>query len=130
MALILTVDDSTTMRQMVSFTLASAGHEVGEAANADDALAMAGSRRYELVIADVNMPGRNGIELVRELRKLPEYRFTPILMLTTESEPQLKQAGKAAGATGWIVKPFNPDTLLAVLRRVLPQGEGMESGGG
>ena len=120
MALILTVDDSTTMRQMVNFTLSSAGHTVDEAANADEALALAGKRNFELIIADVNMPGRNGIELVRELRKLPGCRFTPILMLTTESEPELKQAGKEAGATGWIVKPFNPDTLLSVLKRVLP----------
>ena len=120
MALILTVDDSTTMRQMVSFTLSTAGHQVEEAGNTDEALALAGSKRFELVIADVNMPGRNGIELVRELRQLADYRFTPILMLTTESEGQLKAAGKAAGATGWIVKPFNPDVLLSVLQRVLP----------
>jgi two-component system chemotaxis response regulator CheY len=122
-ALILTVDDSTTMRQMVSFTLSGVGHEVAEAANVDEALALVGEMQFELIIADVNMPGRNGIELVRELRQLPDYQFTPILMLTTVWQPELKHASKAAGATGWIIKPFDPDTLLSVLHRVLPNGE-------
>ena len=119
MAQILTVDDSITMRQMVKFTLTSAGHEVEEASNVDEALETVRGRRFDLVIADVNMPGKNGIELVKALRAMSAFKFTPILMLTTESEPALKRAGKAAGATGWIVKPFDPDTLLSVLQRVL-----------
>jgi two-component system chemotaxis response regulator CheY len=119
MAVILAVDDSTTMRQMVSFTLSSAGHDVVEASNVDEALALAQTKKFDLIISDVNMPGKNGIELVRAVRALPDFRFTPILMLTTESQPELKQAGKVAGATGWIVKPFNPDTLLSVLKKVL-----------
>lgn len=120
MANILIVDDSMTMRQMVNFTISAAGHQVTEAANADDALQSAQSKRFDLVISDVNMPGRSGIELVAELRKLADYKFTPILLLTTESQPEMKNKGRAAGATGWIVKPFDPDALLNVLRKVLP----------
>ena len=120
MANILIIDDSMTMRQMVNFTISAAGHKVTEAANADEALQSARSQRFDLVISDVNMPGRSGIELVAELRKLPEYKFTPILLLTTESQPEMKNKGRAAGATGWIVKPFDPDALLNVLRKVLP----------
>jgi two-component system, chemotaxis family, chemotaxis protein CheY len=117
---ILIVDDSMTMRQMVNFTISGAGHQVTEAVNADEALQNAQSKRFDLVISDVNMPGRTGIELVAELRKLPDYKFTPILLLTTESQPEMKNKGRAAGATGWIVKPFDPDALLNVLRKVLP----------
>ena len=120
MANILIVDDSMTMRQMVNFTIASAGHKVTEAGNADEALLAAQKERFDLVISDVNMPGRTGIELVAELRKIPDYKFTPILVLTTESQPEMKSKGRAAGATGWIVKPFDPEALLAVLRKVLP----------
>ena len=119
MARILTVDDSATMRQMVSYTLSSAGHEVQEAASADEAIGIAQTQTFDLVIADVNMPGKTGIELVALLRAMPAFQFTPILMLTTESNAELKQAGKVAGATGWIVKPFNPETLLSLLQRVL-----------
>jgi two-component system, chemotaxis family, chemotaxis protein CheY len=119
---ILIVDDSMTMRQMVNFTISAAGHQVTEASNADEALKSAQDKRYDLVISDVNMPGRSGIELVAELRKLPDYKFTPILLLTTESQPEMKNKGRAAGATGWIVKPFDPDALLNVLRKVLPAG--------
>jgi two-component system chemotaxis response regulator CheY len=117
---ILIVDDSMTMRQMVNFTLASAGHKVTEAGNTDEALAQAQSQAFDLVISDVNMPGRTGIELVAELRKLPAYKFVPIILLTTESQPEMKSKGRAAGATGWIVKPFDPEALLNVLRKVLP----------
>jgi two-component system chemotaxis response regulator CheY len=117
---ILIVDDSMTMRQMVNFTLASAGHSVTEAGNADEALLHAQKQRYDLVISDVNMPGRSGIELVAELRKLAEYKFVPIILLTTESQPEMKSKGRAVGATGWIVKPFDPEALLGVLRKVLP----------
>jgi two-component system, chemotaxis family, chemotaxis protein CheY len=119
MAQILTVDDSVTMRQMVKFTLARAGHEVDEAGDVEQALRRALGQQYDLVVADVNMPGRNGIELVKALRALPQYKFIPILMLTTESDAELKQAGKAAGATGWVVKPFDPESLMAVVQKVL-----------
>jgi two-component system chemotaxis response regulator CheY len=117
---ILIVDDSMTMRQMVNFTLASAGHTVTEAGSTDDALLNAQKQRFDLVISDVNMPGRSGIELVAELRKLADYKFVPIILLTTESQPEMKSKGRAAGATGWIVKPFDPEQLLGVLRKVLP----------
>ena len=119
MATILVVDDSTTMRQMVCFTLTSAGHEVVEAADGHEGVAAARQGKFDLVITDVNMPGMNGIELVRALRALPEYKFTPMLVLTTESEQSIKQKGRDAGATGWIVKPFSPDVLLNTLAKVL-----------
>jgi two-component system chemotaxis response regulator CheY len=119
MASILAVDDSASMRQMVSFTLKGAGYEVVEAVDGAEALNIAKSRNVNLVITDVNMPKMDGISLISELRKLPAYKFTPLLMLTTESSTDKKQAGKAAGATGWIVKPFNPDQLLATVKKVL-----------
>ncbi|HFD16714.1 MAG TPA: response regulator [Rhodospirillales bacterium] len=119
MAKILAVDDSASMRQMVAFTLKNAGHEVIEAADGREALEIARKTPVNLVLSDVNMPNMDGIQLIRELRALPSYRFTPILMLTTESAASRKQEGKAAGATGWIVKPFNPDQLLATVDRVL-----------
>lgn len=119
MALILIVDDSTTMRQMVSFTLSSAGHDVVEAADGNEAVLAAQKAKFDLVISDVNMPGMNGIELVRTLRTLPDCKFIPMLMLTTESEQGIKQKGREAGATGWIVKPFSPEVLLATLSKVL-----------
>jgi two-component system, chemotaxis family, chemotaxis protein CheY len=117
---ILIVDDSMTMRQMVNFTLSSAGHSVIEAGSTDEALASVQKQRFDLVISDVNMPGRSGIDLVTELRKLADYKFVPIILLTTESQPEMKSKGRAAGATGWIVKPFDPEALLGVLRKVLP----------
>lgn len=119
MALILVVDDSTTMRQMVSFTLTSAGHDVVEAADGNEAVQAASSNKFDLVITDVNMPGMNGIDLVRTLRGMPEGKFIPMLVLTTESEQSIKQRGREAGATGWIVKPFSPEVLLATLKKVL-----------
>ena len=119
MATILAVDDSNSMRQMVSFTLKQAGHDVTEAADGEEALALAKSNSFNLVISDVNMPKMDGIALIKALRTLPSYKFTPLLMLTTESGSDKKQEGKAAGATGWIVKPFNPDQLLATVKRVL-----------
>jgi two-component system chemotaxis response regulator CheY len=119
MASILAVDDSASMRQMVSFTLKGAGYEVLEAADGVEALNIAKGRGVNLVITDVNMPNMDGITLIKELRGLPSYKFTPLLMLTTESSPEKKQQGKAAGATGWIVKPFNPDQLLATVKKVL-----------
>lgn len=119
MATILAVDDSASMRQMVSFTLKGAGHDVVEASDGKEALDKARGRQFDLVISDVNMPVMDGITLIRELRALTEYKFTPLLMLTTESGDDKKSEGKSAGATGWIVKPFNPDQLLATINKVL-----------
>lgn len=119
MASILAVDDSTSMRQMISFTLKGAGYEVIEAVDGQEALTIAKSGAVSLVLSDVNMPKMDGITLIKELRKLPNYRFTPMLMLTTESAADRKAEGKAAGATGWLVKPFNPDQLLATIKKVL-----------
>ncbi len=119
MASILAVDDSASMRQMVSFTLKSAGYEVIEAVDGVDALDKAKVQTVDVVVTDVNMPNKDGIALIRDLRALPAYKFKPILMLTTESGPEKKQQGKQAGATGWIVKPFNPDQLLKTIKKVL-----------
>ena len=119
MASILAVDDSASMRQMVAFTLKSAGHQVTEACDGQDALNKAKGNKFNLVLSDVNMPVMDGITLIKELRALADYKFTPILMLTTESTGEKKQEGKAAGATGWIVKPFNPEQLLATIKKVL-----------
>jgi len=119
MATILAVDDSASMRQMVAFTLKQAGYDVVEAEDGQKALNAAKGKTFNLVISDVNMPIMDGIQLIKELRTLPNYKFTPILMLTTESGADKKTAGKQAGATGWIVKPFNPDQLLSTVQRVL-----------
>ncbi len=119
MASILAVDDSASMRQMVSYTLKGAGYEVIEAVDGQDALGKAKSRVADVVLTDVNMPNMDGIELIRQLRQLPGYKFTPMLLLTTESGGDKKAEGKAAGATGWLVKPFNPDQLLATLKKVI-----------
>jgi two-component system chemotaxis response regulator CheY len=120
MARILAVDDSPAMRQMVSVTLRSAGHEVIEAADGRDALELARKQpAVDLVITDINMPNMDGITLVKELRQLAHYQGVPLLVLTTEASAQRKQEGKAAGATGWIVKPFNPERLLATVARVI-----------
>ena len=119
MASILAVDDSASMRQMVSFTLKGAGYDVIEAADGVEALNIARTKGVNLVITDVNMPNMDGISLIKELRGLPSYKFTPLLMLTTESSADKKQQGKAAGATGWIVKPFNPEQLLNTVKKVL-----------
>lgn len=119
MAKILAVDDSASMRQMVSFTLKGAGHDVIEAVDGVDALAKAKGAKLDLVVSDVNMPNMDGITLIRELRAIAAFKFIPMLMLTTESSGDKKQEGKAAGATGWIVKPFNPDQLLATINKVL-----------
>jgi two-component system chemotaxis response regulator CheY len=116
---ILTVDDSTSMRQMVKATLLSAGYGVVEAADGQEALDFARENPVDLVISDVNMPRMDGITLVRELRGLSTYKFTPMLVLTTESGQDTKQRGKQAGATGWIVKPFSPEQLLSTIARVL-----------
>ena len=119
MASILAVDDSASMRQMVAFTLKGAGHDVTEAIDGQQALDIAKSKQFDLVLSDVNMPNMDGISLTRELRGMDSFKFTPILMLTTEAGLDKKAEGKAAGATGWIVKPFNPDQLLATIKKVI-----------
>ena len=119
MASILAVDDSASMRQMVCFTLKGAGFDVTEAVDGVDALNKAKAGKFDCIVTDVNMPNKDGITLIKELRALPNYKFTPMLMLTTESGMDKKQQGKAAGATGWIVKPFNPDQLLKTIKKVL-----------
>lgn len=116
---ILTVDDSATMRQMIAFTLQAAGFQVVEAVDGVDALERAGAGGFDLVITDINMPRMDGITLVQRLRALPAYRFTPILILTTEAGPEMKSRGKESGATGWIVKPFSPEKLVDVVNKVL-----------
>lgn len=116
---ILAVDDSVSMRQLVAFTLKEAGFDVIEAVDGEDALTKAQARRADVVLTDVNMPKMDGISLIRNLRQLPAYKFTPMLLLTTESAPEKKAEGKAAGATGWIVKPFNPEQLLATISKVI-----------
>lgn len=116
---ILAVDDSSSMRQMVSFTLKGAGYTVVEAVDGKDALNKAKSQKFDLVITDVNMPVMDGITFIKNLRGDPNYKFTPMLMLTTESSADKKSEGKAAGATGWIVKPFNPEQLLNTVKKVL-----------
>jgi two-component system chemotaxis response regulator CheY len=115
---IMTVDDSASVRQMVRFTLRSAGYEVIEAADGQDALARL-KGPVHLVVTDLNMPRMDGIELIRSLRALAPYKYVPVIMLTTESHDSRKQAGKAAGATAWVVKPFGSEQLLAVVRKVL-----------
>lgn len=115
---VITVDDASTIRQMVSFTLRAAGHEVIQAADGMDAFNQLKSRGVDLVITDVHMPRMDGIELTRQLRTLDLHRSTPILLLTTESDPAMKAKGKQAGATGWLVKPFQQDQLLAVVAKV------------
>ncbi len=116
---ILAVDDSASMRQMVVFTLKKAGYQVVDAKDGLEALEIAKTQSFDAVISDVNMPNMDGITLIRNLRTLPAYKFTPLLMLTTESGTEKKHEGRAAGATGWIVKPFNPDQLLAVIQKVI-----------
>ena len=118
-ARILVVDDSASMRQMVAFALSSAGFSVDEAEDGQVALGRAQGQKFNAVVTDVNMPNMDGISLIRALRGLPDYKFTPMLMLTTESGPEKKAEGKAAGATGWLVKPFNPDQLIAPVQKVL-----------
>ena len=119
MATILAVDDSASMRQMVTHTLKNAGYDVIDAADGAQGLSKAKANQVNLVITDVNMPVMDGITLVKELRALPQYRFTPILLLTTEAGADKKAEGKAAGATGWLVKPFNPEQMIATIKKVI-----------
>ncbi len=115
-----TVDDSKTMRDMVSFTLKGAGFEVVEAEDGVKALALLAKTSVDAIITDVNMPNMDGVTLVKQLRAQAKFKSIPILMLTTEGGEDKKQAGRAAGATGWIVKPFAPDKLLQVVNKVCP----------
>ncbi len=115
---IMTVDDSASVRQMVSLTLKDAGYSVIEACDGKDALAKL-SGTVDMIVTDLNMPNMDGIEFIRNVRASAQYKFVPIVMLTTESQADKKEQGKAAGATGWIVKPFKPDQLLAVAKKLL-----------
>jgi two-component system, chemotaxis family, chemotaxis protein CheY len=116
---ILICDDSVSMRRMLKLTLNQANYQVVEAENGLNALELAKKEPFDLILTDVNMPELDGLSLVRELRTLPQYQFKPILLLTTESAPEKKKMAKAAGATGWLIKPFDPDKLLAAIRKVL-----------
>lgn len=119
MKTVLAVDDSASIRQMVSFTLKSSGYEVLEAVDGQDALDKAKSHSISLVLTDQNMPRMDGLTLIKTLRALPQYKTVPILMLTTESSDAMKAQGRAAGATGWLVKPFDPLKLLEVVKKVI-----------
>ncbi|MFQ5455660.1 MAG: response regulator [Nitrospirota bacterium] len=116
---IMTVDDSPSLRQMVSFSLKQAGYDVVEAVDGTDALSKLNGSPVNMVITDMNMPNMNGIELIKSLRANPAYKFIPIIMLTTEFTDSKKDEGKKAGATGWIIKPFKSEQLLAVVKKVL-----------
>ena len=116
---ILAVDDSASIRQLVSFTLKGAGYEVIEAADGMEGLEKAKSRPVNLILTDQNMPRMDGMTMVKNLRALPQYKTVPILILTTESSDAMKAQGRAAGATGWLVKPFDPQKLLEVIKKVI-----------
>jgi len=116
---IMTADDSASVRQMVSFTLKQAGYEVIEAADGKDALTKLNGAQIDMLITDLNMPNLDGIGLIKGVRGMPNHKFIPIIMLTTESQESKKAEGRTAGASGWIVKPFKPDQLLAVVKKVL-----------
>jgi len=116
---ILAVDDSASIRQMVSFALKGAGYEVVEAVDGEDALDKARNHNVSLILTDINMPRMDGLALVKSLRVLPRYKIAPILMLTTESSDVMKAQGRAAGATGWLVKPFDPKRLVEVVKKVI-----------
>lgn len=115
----LVVDDSASIRQLVSFALGDAGFEVEEAINGEEAVSRLAGPRFDLIITDLNMPHMDGIELIKKIRGTAEYRFIPIIMLTTEAQEDKKRQGKEAGASGWIVKPFSPEQILNVVRKFL-----------
>jgi len=116
---ILAVDDSASIRQMVSFTLKSAGYEITEAVDGQDGLNKAKTKSFNLILTDQNMPNMDGLTLIKNLRAMPNYKTVPILMLTTEAGDTMKAQGKAAGATGWLVKPFDPAKLVEVVKKVI-----------
>lgn len=115
---ILTVDDSATMRDMLRFTLEKAGYQVVQGVDGRDGLTKLAENGADVIITDVNMPVMDGLTLIREVRTQPAHKSTPILVLTTEASQAMKDKGRAAGATGWIVKPFDPEKLLAVVKKV------------
>jgi two-component system chemotaxis response regulator CheY len=115
----MTVDDSASLRQMVTFVLRDGGYQIVEAVDGMDALSKLKGQEIDLFLSDVNMPNMDGLELTRQIRAMAQYKFVPIILLTTESHAEKKQQGKAAGATAWIVKPFTPDQLLAVVKKVM-----------
>jgi len=117
---VLAVDDSVSMRRMLAAALRGAGYEVVESCDGADALEKMRERQFDVVLTDQNMPRMDGLELTRQLRADARYSQVPVLILTTESSPEVKQAGRAAGATGWLLKPFDPEALVATLRRVAP----------
>jgi two-component system chemotaxis response regulator CheY len=117
---ILTIDDSKTMRDMLMLTLAEAGFDVLQAVDGQDGLDVLVNEQVDVVITDINMPRMDGYEVIRQLRSNPSHKTTPILVLTTESEAEKKNLARAAGATGWMVKPFDPDRLVATVRKVAP----------
>jgi len=116
---IMTVDDSASVRQMVCYTLKSAGYQVVEAVDGQDALSKLAGSSVHMIITDLNMPNLDGIGLIRQVRASASHKFVPVVMLTTESQDAKKMEGKQAGATGWIIKPFKPEQLLAVVKKVL-----------
>ena len=118
---ILAVDDSSSVRQMVNFTLKSAGYDVVDAVDGQDGISKVEQDKFDLIITDLNMPRVDGIQMIQEVRKKSGYSFVPILMLTTESQPERKDAGRQAGATGWIVKPFNAEQLVSVVRKLVKE---------
>ncbi len=116
---IMTVDDSASVRQMIGFTLKNEGYEVMEAEDGIDALKKLSNAQVDMVLTDLNMPNMDGIELIKQLRTHQNYKFIPIIFITTESQQEKKQQGKQAGATGWIVKPFKPEQLIGVIKKLL-----------
>ena len=116
---VLAIDDSASIRQMVAFTLKSSGYEVIEAVDGQDGLDKAKAKSVNLVLTDQNMPRMDGLTLIRNLRSMAQYKATPILMLTTEASDAMKAQGRAAGATGWLVKPFDPQKLVEVVKKVI-----------
>jgi len=117
---IMVIDDSASLREVVSIALKAAGYEVTEAADGKDALAKLEGDKINLVICDVNMPVMDGIAFVKEVKKRPEYRFLPVMMLTTESRESRKREGQLAGAKAWVVKPFRPDQILNAVSKLMP----------
>ncbi|CAG1066742.1 Chemotaxis protein CheY [uncultured bacterium] len=118
---VMVVDDSASIRQVMSLTLAKAGYDVTEACDGADALGKLTGQKVNLIVCDVNMPNMDGISFLKSLKDKPGYKFTPVIMLTTESQESKKQEGKAAGAKAWVVKPFKPEQMLeAVSKLILP----------
>lgn len=116
---IMIIDDSATLRQVVAVTLKKAGYDVIEASDGKDALNKLTGQKINLIICDVNMPNMDGITFLKELKNKPNYKFTPVIMLTTESQEAKKQEGKAAGAKAWVVKPFKPEQMLAAIEKLI-----------